>query len=100
LGKKGASAAGTRAKQRRATATYLVDVRKHTTTGDGSPNEQVQLLVTADSELQVSGRDTLDSKVLGGVTYGSACPERREVLGSSPASSKTSAVRYSMIAAT
>ena len=38
-----------------------------TTEGDGGADQGVELLVTADGELQVAGRDTLDLEVLGGV---------------------------------
>lgn len=37
----------------------LVDVRDHTTAGDGSLDEGVELLVTTDGELQVAGSDAL-----------------------------------------
>ena len=46
----------------------LVDVRDHTTTGDGGLDEGVELLVTTDSELKVTWSDTLHLEVLGGVT--------------------------------
>lgn len=45
-----------------------MDVRDHTTTGDGGLDEGVELLVTTDSELQVAGSDTLDFQVLAGVS--------------------------------
>ena len=79
-----------------------MDVGKHTTTGDGGLDKQVKLFVTTDGELKVTGRDTLDAKVFGGVTWG----QRAKWKGMSqqrydpPASSRTSAVRYSRIAAT
>jgi hypothetical protein len=38
----------------------LVDVGDHTTTGDGRLDQGVELLVTADGELEVAGRDALD----------------------------------------
>jgi len=37
-----------------------VDVGDHTTTGDGRLDQGVELLVTADGELEVAGRDALD----------------------------------------
>jgi len=46
----------------------LVDVRQDTTTGDGSPDQGIQFLVSTDGELQVSRGDTLDSKILRCVT--------------------------------
>ena len=44
-----------------------VDVRQNTTKGDGGADEGVELLVTANSELEVAGGDALDLEVLGGV---------------------------------
>lgn len=38
-----------------------------TTEGDGGADQGVELLVTADGELQVTRRDTLDLEILGGV---------------------------------
>jgi len=46
----------------------LVDVGQDTTTSNRSSDEQVELFVSSDSELQVTGSDTLDSEILGGVT--------------------------------
>lgn len=45
-----------------------MDVRDHTTTGNGSLNQGIQLLVTTNSELQVPGSDTLYFEILGGVS--------------------------------
>jgi len=45
-----------------------VDVRDDTTSGDRGLDEGVELLVTADRELQVPGRDTLHLQVLAGVS--------------------------------
>lgn len=45
----------------------LVDVGDHTTTSDSGFDEGVKLFVATDSELQVSGRDSLDLEVLAGV---------------------------------
>ena len=44
-----------------------VDGRKHTTKGDGGTDQSVELLVTTDGELQVTGRDALDLEILCGV---------------------------------
>lgn len=41
--------------------------RQDSATGDGSFDQGIQFLVTADGELQVSGRDTFDLQVLCGV---------------------------------
>lgn len=46
----------------------LVDVGDDTTTGDGSLDEGIKLLVTADSQLEMSGGDALDLQVFAGVT--------------------------------
>lgn len=45
----------------------LVDMWDDTTTGDGSLDEGVQLLVTADGQLQMAGGHTLHLQILGGV---------------------------------
>lgn len=45
-----------------------MDVGDHTTAGDGGFDEGVELLVTADSQLEVAGGDALDLKVFAGVT--------------------------------
>ena len=47
-----------------------VDVRQHTTEGDGGANEGIEFLVAADSELEVARSDALDLEVLGGVLIG------------------------------
>lgn len=44
-----------------------VDVRQYTSEGDGRADQRVELLITADSELQMAGSDALDLEVLGGV---------------------------------
>ena len=44
-----------------------VDVGQDTTEGDGGADEGVELLVTADGELEMTRRDTLDLEILGGV---------------------------------
>ena len=46
----------------------LVDVRDDTTTGNGGLDERVELLVSADGELQVAGSDTLHLQILGGIS--------------------------------
>lgn len=38
---------------------------KHTSKCDGGSNQGVQFLVTADGQLQMAGRDTLDFEILG-----------------------------------
>ena len=45
----------------------LVDVRDNTTAGDGGLDQRVELLVTADGKLQVTGSDSLHLQVLAGV---------------------------------
>jgi len=45
----------------------LVDVRDHTAAGNGGLDEGVQLFVSPDGELQVTGGDTLHLQVLGRV---------------------------------
>ena len=42
-----------------------MDVGDHTTAGDGRLDQGVELLVTADGELEVAGRDALDLWVFG-----------------------------------
>jgi hypothetical protein len=44
-----------------------VDVRDDTAAGDRGLDERVELLVSADGQLQVAGRDALDLEVLGRV---------------------------------
>lgn len=44
-----------------------MNVRDHTTAGDGGLDQGVELLVASDSELEVSGSNSLHLKVLGGV---------------------------------
>lgn len=46
----------------------LVDVRDNTTSSNGSLDESVELLVTSDGEQQVSGSDSLNLKILWGVS--------------------------------
>lgn len=40
---------------------------QNTTECNGGTDEGVELLVTTDGELQMTGRDTLDLEVLGGI---------------------------------
>ena len=46
-----------------------MDEGKDTTTSNGSANQLVQFLVTANRKLQVTRGDTLDTEVFGCVTY-------------------------------
>jgi len=46
----------------------LVDVGNDSTSGNGGLDECVQLLVSSDGQLQVTGGDTLHLQILGGVT--------------------------------
>ena len=46
----------------------LVDVRDHTTARDGCLDQSVELLVTSDGQLQMSGGDSLHLEILGGVS--------------------------------
>jgi len=45
----------------------LVDVRDHTAASNSGLDQSVELFVTADSQLQVTGSDALDLEVLRGV---------------------------------
>lgn len=45
-----------------------VDAGQDTTEGDSCPDKGVQFFITTDGELEMARRDTLDLKVLGGVT--------------------------------
>lgn len=90
----------------RSDGTYLVDVGQDTTTGNGSSDQLVQLFVTSDCQLQMSRSDTLDTEIFCGVTWDGISSERcrlgdgRNGSRDIPASSRTSAVRYSIMAAT
>ena len=44
-----------------------MDVRDNTTTSNGGLNESVELLVSADSKLHVTGSDSLGLEILAGV---------------------------------
>lgn len=44
-----------------------MNVRDHSTPGDGGLDQRVELLVTADRELEMARRDTLHLEVLAGV---------------------------------
>jgi hypothetical protein len=45
-----------------------VNVRDHTTTSNSSLDESVELLITSNSELEVSGCDSFHLKILAGVS--------------------------------
>lgn len=47
---------------------HLVNVGQDTTTSDGGADEQIELLVATDSQLQVTGGDTLHTQVLRGIS--------------------------------
>ena len=51
------------------TRTHLVDVWQNTSSGDGGSDQDIELFVSSNSELQVSGSDTLHSEIFGGVTW-------------------------------
>lgn len=72
-----------------------------TTKRDCCANKSVQFFVTADGELQMARGDTLDLKVLGCVLF-IVSASRYESRGTklTPASSRTSAVKYSRTAVT
>lgn len=46
-----------------------VDVRQDTSEGDGCADQRIQFLVSADGELQVARRNTLDFEVLRSVLF-------------------------------
>ena len=46
----------------------LMDVRDHTTAGNGGTDQGVKFLVSTDGEQQVTGRDTLHLEILAGVS--------------------------------
>jgi len=46
----------------------FVDVRDNSSSGDGGLDQRVKLFVSSDRELQMSGGDSLDLQVLGGVS--------------------------------
>ncbi len=56
----------------------LVDVRDDSAAGDGGLDERVELLVPADGEVQVAGRDALQVHVLGRVARQLQDLEQRE----------------------
>ena len=45
----------------------LVDVGDDTTTSNGSLDEEIELFITADGQLKMSGGDPPDFEVLGGI---------------------------------
>ena len=81
-----------------------IDMWQHTTKGNGGANQSIKLLVAANSKLQVTRGDALDLEVLGSilriqVSAESKCESQKVSVGQlTPASSRTSAVRYSNIA--
>lgn len=80
-----------------------VDVWQHTTERDGGADESVKLLVATDSELKVARRNTLHLEILGSILGGvSLAPHATSKRGGAltPASSRTSAVKYSRTAVT
>lgn len=78
--------------------THLVNVGQDTTPGNGGSDQQVKLLVSSNGQLQVSRGDSLHSEILSSVTWGQRGTAL--TLFNSPASSRTSAVKYSRMAAT
>lgn len=46
-----------------------VDVRQHTSKGDGGADEGIELFVAADGQLEMARRDALDLEVLGCVLH-------------------------------
>ena len=40
---------------------------ENTTEGDGGTDQGIELFITTDGKLEMTGRDTLDLKILGGV---------------------------------
>lgn len=80
-----------------------VDVRQDTTKGDGGADEGIELFVTSDGQLEMARGDALDLEILGGVLRGRLMlqsSELKEEEKLTPASSRTSAVRYSRTAVT
>jgi hypothetical protein len=80
-----------------------VDVRQDTSKGDGGADEGIELFVTSDGQLKMARGDTLDLEILGCVLHRwlvlqSSESRKKEKL--TPASSRTSAVRYSRTAVT
>jgi hypothetical protein len=80
-----------------------VDVRQDTTKGDGGADEGIELFVTSDGQLEMARGDALDLEILGCVLWGRLMlqgSEFKEEEKLTPASSRTSAVRYSRTAVT
>lgn len=81
-----------------------MNVRQHTTTGDGGADERIEFFISTNGELQVTGRDTLDTEILRGVTWQVRSLDVSRIqamVGQArypPASSRTSAVKYSRMA--
>lgn len=47
---------------------HFVDERQDTSSGDCSADELIEFLISSDSELKMTGGNTLDAKILGSVT--------------------------------
>lgn len=78
-------------------------MRQHTTKGDGGADEGIELFVTSDGQLEMAGGDALDLEILGCVLHGRLMIPSSELQDAeqlTPASSRTSAVRYSRTAVT
>lgn len=78
-----------------------MDVGEDSSASDGGADERVELLVSANGELEMTRGDTLDAEILGGVTCFLDRQRRSHFLQTKedePASSRTSAVRYSRMA--
>lgn len=79
----------------------LVNKRQNTSASNSSSNESIKLLITSNGKLQVARSYTLDTEIFRRVSY---IPikfskyEQFKVQNYLPASSNTSAVRYSRIA--
>ncbi len=58
-----------------------VDVRQDTSEGNGGTNQGIELLVTADGQLEMTGRNALDLEVLRGVLEGVASTFASQVVG-------------------
>lgn len=79
-----------------------VDMWQDTSEGNGSADQSIQLLVTTDGELEVARGYALDLKIFGGILQNVLVASRADIgIGRlTPASSRTSAVRYSRTAVT
>lgn len=79
-----------------------VDVRQDTTKGDGGADEGIELFVTSDGQLEMARGDALDLEILGCVLRGRLMLQSSKLVKEklTPASSRTSAVKYSRTAVT